>query len=518
MPSKPVVLCILDGWGHREVDTHNSIALASLPHWDHLCLTYPHTVLDASAERVGLPEGQMGNSEVGHMTIGSGQILMQDLPRINDAIKGGALGTLRPMLEFIASLKKTGGQCHLLGLLSNGGVHSHMDHLIAVAKILCSEGIKVWIHAFLDGRDTPPKSAYACVEVFEKELPSLAKIATLGGRYYGMDRDKRWDRIQKAFDTCVSGKGVRFSSALQAIEKAYLKDLSDEFIEPCVIGDYQGAEDNDGLFMTNFRADRARQILEALILKEFQGFDRGKLPQWSATLGMVEYAEHLNPYIPAVFEAQTIHDGLGEVLSRKGLRQLRIAETEKYAHVTFFFNGGNEDLFQGEERIMIPSPQVPTYDLKPEMSAFELTDRLVEEIEKDSFDFIVVNYANPDMVGHTGNIAASIKAVETVDACLKKLSEVIFRKGGVLFITADHGNVEEMVDSAGVPLTAHTMNLVPFLVVSQQHQSLTLKRLGSLSDIAPTILEIMDIEKPASMTGHSLIDAGLSSLTSSDAR
>ncbi|MGN6671198.1 MAG: 2,3-bisphosphoglycerate-independent phosphoglycerate mutase [Candidatus Nucleicultricaceae bacterium] len=505
MRFKPVVLCILDGWGHRETTHDNSIALASLPHWNHLWSHYPHTVLDASAGSVGLPEGQMGNSEVGHMTIGSGQVIMQDLPRINDVIQNNALLDYAELNHFIETLKKTGGACHLLGLLSPGGVHSHMDHLLALSDVIASHSIKVWVHAFLDGRDTPPQSALSYIKTFEEKLHPNAALATIGGRYYGMDRDKRWDRVQKAYDAMISAYALRYASAEDAIEQAYANAITDEFIEPCVIGAYQGVENQDGFLMGNFRADRARQILEALVFPDFSSFKRERKPEWSATLGLVEYADNLLPYIPVLFKPQEIRDSLGEVVARQGLKQLRIAETEKYAHVTFFFNGGREALFEGEERILIPSPKVATYDLQPEMSALELTDRLIQEIDRNYFDFIVVNYANPDMVGHTGNIAASIKAVETVDACLGKLTEAVRQKGGVLVISADHGNVEEMVDSEGVPLTSHTLNLVPFVVVSDAHQSLSLQSGGTLADIAPTILALMGFDPSLSMTGQSLI-------------
>lgn len=506
MRLKPVVLCVLDGWGYRDSSCDNSIALASLPHWKQLWSQYPHTVLDASSGSVGLPEGQMGNSEVGHMTIGSGQVIMQDLPRINSAVQNNALLEYTELRHFIDVLKKTGGACHLLGLLSPGGVHSHMDHLLAISSTIASQSIKVWIHALLDGRDTPPQSALGYMKDFQQKLHPNAKIATVGGRYYGMDRDKRWERVQKAYDAMVSGAAPRYSSADEAISQSYANSITDEFVIPSVIGAYAGVENNDGFFMGNFRADRARQILEACMLPDFSGFNRIHKPQWSVTLGLVEYAENLLPHVPALFKPQKIHDSLGEIVAKHGLKQLRIAETEKYAHVTFFFNGGRESLFEGEERILIPSPKVATYDLKPEMSALELTERLVQEIGRDYFDLIIVNYANPDMVGHTGNIDASIKAVETVDVCLGKLSQAVRQKGGILVISADHGNVEEMVDSEGEPLTSHTLNLVPFVVVSDAHQSIKLKPSGTLADIAPTLLSLMGLSQPQSMTGLSLIE------------
>ncbi len=501
---KPVVLCILDGWGHRESQEDNSIALASIPCWDYLWSTFPHAVLDASSGSVGLPEGQMGNSEVGHMTIGSGQVILQDPPRINKAISINTLKDNEALLEFIAQLKQTGGACHMMGLVSPGGVHSHMEHMIALAVLMADNNITTYIHAFLDGRDTPPQSAQKFLIDFERRLPETATIATLGGRYFGMDRDKRWDRVQKAYDALMSASGKRFSSAAEAIQEAYTNQIFDEFVEPCVIGDYAGVNARDGLLMANFRADRARQILEALVLPEFSGFERSH-HTWAGMLGMVEYAENLSPFVPALFGPETVTGSLGEVVASRGLRQLRIAETEKYAHVTFFFNGGREALFEGEERIMIPSPQVATYDLAPEMSAYPLTERLIEELDQNKFDFVVVNYANPDMVGHTGNIAASIKAVETVDACLKMLSDAVHSKGGALLITADHGNVEEMIDADGVPLTAHTLNLVPFVLVHEDNKGVWLRKTGTLADIAPTVLDLMGLPAPSSMTGQSLV-------------
>lgn len=501
---KPVVLCILDGWGYRESSKDNSIALASLPCWNHLWSTFPHAVLDASSGSVGLPEGQMGNSEVGHITIGSGQVILQDLPRINKAIETNTLKDREAFLAFISQLKQTGGACHMMGLVSPGGVHSHMEHMISLATLMADHNIKTFVHAFLDGRDTPPQSAQAFLADFEGRLPKTASIATLGGRYFGMDRDKRWDRVQKAHDATMNARGKHFSNAAKAVQDAYANQIFDEFIEPCVIGDYGGVKAQDGLLMANFRADRVRQILEALVLPEFKGFERVLHP-WAGVLGMVDYSENLAPYVPALFGPETVTGSLGEVMASEGLRQLRIAETEKYAHVTFFFNGGREALFEGEERVMIPSPKVATYDLAPEMSAYPLTERLIEELDQNKFDFVVVNYANPDMVGHTGDIAASIKAVETVDACLKLLWDAVRSKGGALLITADHGNVEEMMDAQGVPLTAHTLNLVPFVLVQEGSKGMGLRKMGTLADIAPTVLDLMGLPVPSSMTGQSLI-------------
>jgi 2,3-bisphosphoglycerate-independent phosphoglycerate mutase len=503
MAHKPTVLCILDGWGHREEKDHNSIAQAKTPHWDSFLKSYPYSLLDASAQNVGLPQGQMGNSEVGHMTIGSGQILMQDLPRIDQSIEDESFREIPALKEFIQKLKASKGVCHLLGLLSPGGVHSHQKHLLAFANCLGDEGIPVYIHAFLDGRDTPPMSAVGYIEDFQKKLHPHAKIVTLGGRYYGMDRDKRWDRIEKAYQAIVKGEGQKVGDFLLYLKECYKTNIGDEFV-PCAVDiSYEGVRKEDGLFMANFRADRARQILQTLLLPSFLEFNTQQI-KWEATLGMVEYAENLTPYLPVLFPPLEVKNCLGEVIAKNHLKQMRIAETEKYAHVTFFFNGGKEDPFEGEERILIPSPKVATYDLQPEMSAREVTNVVTKAIESGRFDFIVVNYANPDMVGHTGDITAAIQAVEVIDECLGKIAETIQAKQGVLIITADHGNVEEMENcDSGEPLTSHTLNPVPFVLIGADKVSL--KNVGTLADIAPTILDLWGMEKPQEMTGTSLL-------------
>ncbi len=498
---KPVVLCILDGWGHRLEVEDNAIAQAHTPNWNRFQSTYPHSFLDASALAVGLPQGQMGNSEVGHMNIGAGRVILQDLPRIDRAVESGTLKSMPLLQDFIRSLKASGGACHLMGLLSPGGVHSHTNHIVALAKILASEGIQTYLHAFLDGRDTPPKSAYAFLKDVLRHLE--IRLGSLGGRYFGMDRDKRWDRVQKAYEAVVFGDAPHIADPLFYIEQNYENDITDEFIPPAVLKGYPGIQKNDGLLVANFRADRMRQILAALLLPEFSEFERGPRIDFSATLGMVEYSEQLTPLIPPLFPPETIRESLGEIVSTKGLKQLRIAETEKYAHVTFFFNGGREEVFPGEDRILIPSPKVATYDLQPEMSASEVTDRLIVSIRQGRYDLIVVNYANADMVGHTGDMKAAIKAVECVDHCLGRLEEVILEVGGALLITADHGNIELMLDpETKSPHTAHTVNLVPFLLALDRREDFSLKN-GKLSDVAPTILELLDLPKPALMTGKS---------------
>ncbi|MDE3060827.1 MAG: 2,3-bisphosphoglycerate-independent phosphoglycerate mutase [Pseudomonadota bacterium] len=504
---KPVVLVVLDGWGHREERTHNAIAEAHTSVWNSLLRDYPHGLLNASELEVGLPHGQMGNSEVGHMNIGSGRVVMQDLPRIDQAISDGSLAKNPRLVEFIAKLRQPGGVCHLMGLLSPGGVHSHQHHMAALANLLAGHGIEVKIHVFLDGRDTPPKSALEYLAEFEKEVTSRqVRIATLSGRFYAMDRDKRWERVRKAYDTLASGAGTIFSSAREAIEKSYAAGVTDEFVLPCVIGDYKGMQDGDGLLMANFRADRAREILTALLDPAFREFSRKDI-KFSAALGMVEYSESLSKFMPALFPPEKLTNIFGEVVSRAGLTQLRIAETEKYAHVTFFFNGGREQEFSGEERILVPSPKVATYDLKPEMSAFELTEKLEQAIASDRFDVIVVNYANTDMVGHTGDIVAAAKAVEAVDTCLGRLVNATLAKGGALLITADHGNAESMYDEeTHQPHTAHTLNLVPVILVGErfkgEHQVLPQ---GKLADVAPTLLHLLGLPQPAEMTGKSLL-------------
>jgi 2,3-bisphosphoglycerate-independent phosphoglycerate mutase len=451
----------------------------------------------------------MGNSEVGHMNIGAGRVVMQDLPRIDAAIADGSLAQNPTLASFIARLGESGGTCHLMGLLSDGGVHAHQHHIIALAQIVAASGIPVCIHAFLDGRDTPPKSANAYLTQLESAIKDKSNItlATLSGRYYAMDRDNRWDRVQRAYRTLVHPDDTRADNAQSALNAAYAQELTDEFILPVALGDYRGMHDGDGLLMANFRADRARQLLHALLDPDFIGFVRDITPRFIATAGMVEYSTALAPLIPALFAPESLTNILGEVVAHAGLKQLRIAETEKYAHVTFFMSGGREAPFTGEDRILIPSPNVATYDLKPEMSAPELTDKLVEAITANTYDLIIVNYANTDMVGHSGNIKAAMAAVEAVDTCLGRLHDAVLKAGGALIISADHGNAEQMQDHAsGQAHTAHTLNLVPavFVGAAFKGQSFPVRE-GRLADLAPTVLSLMGLPKPTEMTGESLI-------------
>jgi len=501
---RPVVLCILDGWGHRDACENNAICLARTPVFDRLSAEAPHALIDASALEVGLPAAQMGNSEVGHMNIGSGRIVLQDLPRIDAVVAEGALAERPALARFIEKSRASGGTAHILGLMSPGGVHSHQDHIAALADVLVGAGVPVAVHAFLDGRDTPPKSALGYLDAFAETAPNVP-VATVSGRYYAMDRDKRWERTAKTYDTLVAAAGPRAATAAAAVAQAYDNGETDEFVTPTAIGDYAGMADGDGLLMANFRADRARQILGALLTPEFAGFSRTRVVHYAGALGMVAYSAELNPLLDTIFEPLDLHRTLGEVVAEAGLRQLRIAETEKYAHVTFFLNGGREEEYPGEERVLVPSPKVATYDLKPEMSAYELTDRLVEAIDGGRFDLIVVNYANGDMVGHTGKLAAAIAAAEAVDTCLGRVLAAVERRGGALLVTADHGNAEQMSDAeSGQPHTAHTMNRVPVLLANAPVRVAGLAD-GRLADIAPTVLEIMGLPQPREMTGRSLI-------------
>jgi 2,3-bisphosphoglycerate-independent phosphoglycerate mutase len=504
---RPVVLCILDGWGCRSEGADNAILAAATPNWHRFLETVPHAQLQASELYVGLPEGQMGNSEVGHMNIGAGRVVMQDLPRIDRAIADGSLAANPALAQFIAGLKRSGGAAHLLGLMSPGGVHSHQDHLVALARLLDRAGIAVKVHAFLDGRDTPPKSASDYLAKFAADTATLGRttIATVSGRYYAMDRDKRWDRVENAYRALVLGEGEPAADAEAAIRQAYEAGKSDEFVLPTVIAGYAGMRDGDGVLCANFRADRMREILAALLDPGFTGFRRARVVKTAAALGLTEYSTELNRFLKTLFPPEDLTDTFGEVVSRAGLTQLRIAETEKYAHVTFFFNGGREAEFPGESRILVPSPKVATYDLKPEMSAPEVTEKLVEAIDQRRFDVIVVNFANTDMVGHTGDIGAAVKAVETVDRCLGRLAEAVTRAGGSLLITADHGNAEMMRDPAtGQPHTAHTLNPVPLVLVNPPAGVTGLGE-GRLADIAPTLLQLLGLRQPSAMTGRSLL-------------
>ena len=504
---RPLVLCILDGWGERAELRDNAIENARLPVWHQLMTRWPHARLQASEHYVGLPDGQMGNSEVGHTNLGAGRLVMQDLPRIDAAIASGELARIPALRDFIGTLKETGGTAHLLGLLSPGGVHSHQRQMAALGRILAESRVPVAVHAFLDGRDTPPQIASTYIKNFEGEVGGLSglRIATVIGRYYAMDRDQRWDRVEKAYRAIADGIGKTAAGAPDAVEAAYARGETDEFVQPTAIGGYRGMCDGDGILIANFRADRVREIATALVDPDFSGFARAKRIAFAAALGLVEYSAELNRFLATLFPPENLDDTFGEVVSNAGLTQLRIAETEKYAHVTFFFNGGREMVFPGEERILVPSPRVATYDLQPEMSALEVTDKVVEAIAAHRFDVIVLNYANADMVGHTGRLDAAVKAVETIDLCLGRLAKAVGEAGGTLVITADHGNAEMMRDpETGGPHTAHTLNPVPFLIVSPPNGVGHLED-GRLADVAPTLLDLLGLEKPAAMTGHSLI-------------
>ncbi len=505
---RPAVLCILDGWGHRPDPAYNAILDARTPNFDRMVATCPQGLIDASESFVGLPKGQMGNSEVGHMNLGAGRVAVPELPRIDNAIEDGSFARHPLLAELVATLKKSGGACHLLGLASPGGVHSHQDHLVFLANHIAGAGVPVWIHAFLDGRDMPPRSALDCLQQIEaglrKDLP--IRFATVAGRYYPMDRDKRWERVALGYEAIVEAKaGATAKTPKDAVEQGYAAGQDDEFVKPTVIDGYTGMQDGDGLLMFNFRADRARQILTALLDPRFDGFNRPRVVKFATAVGMVEYSAALNHFLKTLYPPETIRMGLGETVSKAGLKQLRIAETEKYAHVTFFFNGGEERVFDGEERILVPSPKVATYDLKPEMSAPEVTDRLVEAIGSGKFDLIVVNYANSDMVGHTGNLDAAIKAIEAVDTSLGRLMEAVKKAGGVMLVTADHGNAEQMFDeTTRQKHTQHTLNRVPALLFNAPASVRSLSD-GKLADVAPTMLALMGLPQPAEMTGHSLL-------------
>ncbi len=501
----PVALIVMDGWGIGDMqDPNNAVAIAKTPVIDGLLAKYPNTQLRCSGEAVGLPDGQMGNSEVGHTNIGAGRVVYQELTRITKAIREGDFFKNPVFLDVISAVKAKKGALHLMGLLSDGGVHSHNQHLYALLKLAKEQGLeKVYVHAFLDGRDVPPSSAAGYAAELEKEIQAIGagQIATVEGRYYAMDRDKRWDRVEKAYQAIASGNGVKASHAVKAIEDSYAAGVTDEFVIPAVIGDYKGMESGDGVIFFNFRPDRARELTHAFTDDTFAGFARREeLSLAFAT--MTQYEAGMQAKI--AYAPQSLHNTLGEIIQKEGMTQLRIAETEKYAHVTFFFNGGVEEPYTGEDRILVSSPKVASYDLQPEMSAVEVTDKVVEAIASKKYDFIILNYANGDMVGHTGVLSAAVKAVETVDQSVGRFVDAIRAVGGTVCITADHGNAELMVDpETKEPFTAHTTNLVPFIVVSDTVKSL---HQGALCDIAPTMLTLAGVKVPEEMTGTSLID------------
>ncbi|MGI6394563.1 MAG: 2,3-bisphosphoglycerate-independent phosphoglycerate mutase [bacterium] len=504
--SKKVILMILDGYGIRESDRFNAVKAAKKPNIDKLFQASPSTFLDSSGLSVGLPRGQMGNSEVGHMNIGAGRVVYQDLTKIDKAIEEGDFFTNPVLIEMAEKLKKCNGKLHLMGLVSPGGVHSSMEHIHALLKFGKENNLEVVLHCFLDGRDTPPKSAVDYVKDLEKKMveETLGVIGTVQGRFYAMDRDSRWERVERAYNAFLLGEGFKASSGLEAVQNGYKRDETDEFIQPTVIVDENNSpkglfNDGDGALFFNFRSDRAREISVALNFDDFDNFERKRRVKFCMYATMTKYRADF-PF-PVLFEAEKLTNILGEVLSKNGKTQLRIAETEKYAHVTFFFNGGKESVFEGEERILVPSPKVETYDLKPEMSAYEVTDKLLENIEK--YDLVILNFANPDMVGHTGVMEAAVKAIEAVDKCVGKIVEKVTKEERVLILTADHGNSEQMIDdTTNAPHTAHTTNPVPFLIYN--HPEKIVLQNGILADIAPTILKIMGIPIPSEMTGKVL--------------
>jgi 2,3-bisphosphoglycerate-independent phosphoglycerate mutase len=501
---RPVMLVVLDGWGWREETADNAVRQAKTPTFNRLWTAGPHAFLRTSGRDVGLPPGQMGNSEVGHLNIGAGRVVMQDLPRIGDAIASGEINKAPALVGLIEALKKSGGTCHLIGLVSPGGVHSHQDHAAALAKILTGAGVPSVVHAITDGRDTPPQSAGDDLKRLAAALPAAVPVATVVGRYYAMDRDKRWERVNKAYDAIVEADGPRFPDPQTAVADAYSKKQFDEFVMPAVIGSYRGMKDGDGVLCFNFRADRVREILGAMLDEDFSGFPRKRKLKFAAVVGMTQYSEHLDRLMQTIFPPQTFTNILGEVVAGAKRTQLRMAETEKYPHVTYFLNGGREEPYAGEDRIMVPSPKVATYDLQPEMSAPELTDKAVAAINSGKYDLIVLNFANPDMVGHTGSLPAAIKAVETVDTGLGRIAEAIAKAGGALLVTADHGNCELMRDpETGGPHTAHTTNPVPLVLTGAGNRGLLAE--GRLADIAPTLLELMELPKPPEMNGTSLL-------------
>jgi 2,3-bisphosphoglycerate-independent phosphoglycerate mutase len=503
---KPVVLCILDGWGIRAETAGNAVALANTPNFDRLMATCPHAELVTHGRDVGLPTGQMGNSEVGHTNIGAGRIVTMDLGQIDLAIEDRSFFSNAAIKAFVQSLKAGGGTAHLMGVVSDGGVHGHIEHVLAACDAVAAAGVTVALHAVTDGRDVPPKSADAFVADLVRRLPKGATVATVTGRYYAMDRDNRWERVSRAYEAMVKGQGPSAATARDAVESSYARGETDEFILPTVVAGYGGAKDGDGFFCLNFRADRAREILLAVGEDSFTGFDRGHRPHWAALLGMVDYSRTHDAFMAAAYPKRPVVNTIGSWVARHGLTQFRLAETEKYPHVTFFLNGGKETPEAGEERHMAPSPKVATYDLQPEMSAPEVTDHFVAAIEK-GYDLIVVNYANPDMVGHTGILEAGIAAVEEVDRGLGRVMAALEAAGGAMIVTADHGNCETMIDPVtGGPHTAHTTNPVPVILVGGPKGAHL--RNGRLADLSPTLLDLMGLELPPEMTGRSLIERG----------
>ena len=510
MSKKPTVLMILDGFGINEKEEGNSVKLANTPHLSDILTKNPNTIIHTSGLAVGLPDGQMGNSEVGHTNIGAGRIVYQDLAKITKAIEDGNFFSVPEFVKAIENCKKNNSKLHIMGLLSNGGVHSHNRHLYALLELAKRKDFEdVYVHCFMDGRDTPPASGEGYIIELEEKMKEkeVGQIATISGRFYAMDRDKRWERVSLAYNAIVNGEGEKASSAISAIEESYQKEVFDEFVKPTVITNKNGEaiakiEDGDSVIFFNFRPDRAREITRSIVDREFDGFETKKLNTYFVC--MTPYDETM-PNVEIAYKKEELKNTFGEYISNKGLKQLRIAETEKYAHVTFFFNGGKEEQYEGEDRILVPSPKVETYDLKPEMSAYEVTDKVVEAIKTEKYDSIILNFANPDMVGHTGSVDAAIKAIEAIDECVYRVVEAINEVNGTLLITADHGNCEQMVDyKTGEPHTAHTTSPVPLAIVGLPVNK-KIKE-GRLADLAPTMLDLMGLEKPEEMTGESLLE------------
>ena len=500
---RPVVLCILDGWGLRAERVGNGPILAKTPVFDRLMAECPNSTLIAHGPAVGLPEGSIGNSEVGHLHIGAGRTILMEMQRINRAIETGEFFSNPALVAFSAAIRRSGGSAHIAGIISDVGVHGLASHIVNAARAISESGLRVWIHALTDGRDSPPGKAVEFVESLQNRLPSGVQIATVGGRYFAMDRDRRWDRVETAWKAVMLGRGERAQTALDAVAMAESKGKTDEFIPPTVVGDYSGIEDGDGFFIANFRADRARQVAAAIGDPEFDAFDISNRKKLAAMLGLVNFFETPKSWIASMFEKPEISDTLGEWVALHGRTQFRLAETEKYPHVTFFLNGGKEECEPGEQRYMAQSPKVATYDLAPEMAAEEVADKLAEAIRK-KFDLVVANFANPDMVGHTGNLPAVIKACEAVDQGLGQAVSALAETGGAMIVTADHGNCEQMFGAGSEhPHTAHTTNPVPAILVDSD-EGLTMRN-GELSDIAPTLLDLMGLEKAPAMTGESLL-------------
>ncbi len=506
---KLTMLMILDGFGINEKEEGNGVKQANIPHLNEILAKNPNTIIHTSGLEVGLPEGQMGNSEVGHTNIGAGRIVYQDLAKITKAIQDGDFFSKTEFVKAIENCKANNSKLHLMGLLSNGGVHSHNRHLYGLLELAKRKDFEdVYVHCFMDGRDTPPASGESYITELEEKIQEkgVGQIATLSGRFYAMDRDKRWERVSEAYNAMVNGIGEKATSAVSAIEESYQKEVFDEFVKPTVITNKAGEpvakiEDGDSVIFFNFRPDRAREITRAIVDKEFDGFETKKINTYFVC--MTPYDETM-PNVEVAYRKEEIRNTFGEYISRRGLKQLRIAETEKYAHVTFFFNGGEEKQYEGEDRILVPSPKVETYDLKPEMSAYEVCDKVVEAIKSEKYDSIILNFANPDMVGHTGNTDAVVKALEAIDECVQKVVDAVNEVNGTLLITADHGNCEQMIDyKTGEPQTAHTTNPVPLAIVGLPSNKKI--REGRLADLAPTMLDIMGLEKPDEMTGESLI-------------